>query len=315
MAEAGGLRRVGLVVHSGREGALDAAGLLVRWLRDHGVVTQGLEGEAADVDDRLPPAEFAEGLDLILSVGGDGTLLRAAQLAGAANVPLLGVKVGRLGFLTEVEPGAAPELLAQIQEGRFLLEERMALVVEPIDTPWDQPQWALNEVIVEKSARHRLITLHAMVGGEDVTTFSADGVIVATPTGSTAYSFSARGPIVSPRVACLLLTPVSPHMVFDRSIVLAPDEGVTLEVLGDEPGLLSADGRPGLEMPVGSRVRIGRSDRPARLVRRKGSPSFFSLLREKFSLPGEAPHGYGRHARAPARPAGDRRGSGLEPDG
>jgi NAD+ kinase len=294
----GALRRAGLVVHSGREGALEASDLLVRWLREHGAVARGLEGEAVDVDERRAPAEFADGLDLILSIGGDGTLLRAAQLAGAASVPLLGVKVGRLGFLTEVEPAEAPEILGQLMEGRMVLEERMALVADPIDAPWDGPQWALNEVIVEKRARHRLITLHAMVGGEDVTTFSADGVIVATPTGSTAYSFSARGPIVSPRVECLLLTPVSPHMVFDRSIVLGPDEGVTLEVMGDEPGLLSADGRPGLELPVGSRVRIERADRPARLVRREGSPSFFSLLREKFSLPGEAPHGGTRHVRA-----------------
>ena len=160
-----------------------------------------------------------------------------------------------------------------------------------MDAPWSEPQWALNEIIVEKRARHRLITLRALIAGEDVTTFSADGVIVATPTGSTAYSFSARGPIVSPKVGCLLLTPVSPHMVFDRPIVLGPDEGVTLQVLGDEPGLLSADGRPGLELPVGSAVRIQQAPQPARLVRREDSPSFFALLREKFSLPGEAPHG------------------------
>jgi NAD+ kinase len=166
----------------------------------------------------------------------------------------------------------------------------MALVAEPYGAPWTQPQWALNEVIVEKRARHRLITLRAMIGEEDVTTFSADGVIVATPTGSTAYSFSARGPIVSPRVPCFVITAVSPHMVFDRSIVVSPDEGVVLEVLGDEPGLLSADGRPGLELPIGARIRVERAERPVRLVRHSGSPSFFTLLHEKFSLPGEAPH-------------------------
>jgi NAD+ kinase len=124
-----------------------------------------------------------------------------------------------------------------------------------------------------------------------VTTFAADGVIVATPTGSTAYSFSAGGPIVSPKVASLLLTPVSPHMVFGRAIVLSLDEGVTLEVLGEEPALLSADGRPGLQLPVGSRVHIVPSDRPARLVRRPNSPSFYALLRQKFSLPGAPPEG------------------------
>ncbi|HEY3208982.1 MAG TPA: NAD(+)/NADH kinase [Actinomycetota bacterium] len=284
-------RTVGLVVHAGREGAIEAAESLIGWLRNNGVTTRCLEGEGPWADEKSPAGEFALGLDLVLSVGGDGTLLRAAQLANQADVPLLGVKVGRLGFLTEVEPEAATELLGEILAGEIHLEERTAIVATASDAPWDEPQWALNEIIVEKRARHRLIRLAAQVGGEYVTTFSADGVIVATPTGSTAYSFSARGPIVSPKVPCMLLTPVSPHMVFDRSIVLSLDEGVTLEVLGDEPGLLSGDGRPGLELPVGSSVRIEPADRPARLVRRDGSPSFFRLLREKFSLPGAAPHG------------------------
>jgi NAD+ kinase len=284
------MRKVGVVVHAGREGAIEAAESLIDWLRNREVTTRVLEGEGPGADEKSPAAEFARGLDLVLSVGGDGTLLRAAQLANQADVPLLGIKVGRLGFLTEVEPDEAIQLLDEILGGKIRLEERMAIVARASDAPWDEPQWAMNEIIVEKRARHRLIRLAAHVGGEYVTTFSADGVIVATPTGSTAYSFSARGPIVSPKVPCMLLTPVSPHMVFDRSIVLSEDEGVVLEVLGDEPGLLSADGRPGLELPLGSSVRIEPAERPARLIRRDGSPSFFRLLREKFSLPGAAPH-------------------------
>jgi len=270
---------------------MDAAESLIGWLRERRIATRSLEGEVPGADEKAPVGEFANGLDLVLSVGGDGTLLRAAQLASEGGVPVLGVKVGRLGFLTEVEPEAATELLEELLSGEIHLEERMAIVGSPSDAPWTDPQWALNEIIVEKRARHRLIRLAAHVGDEYVATFSADGVIVATPTGSTAYSFSARGPIVSPKVPCMLLTPVSPHMVFDRSIVLAMDEGVTLEVLGDEPGLLSADGRPGLALPVGSSVRIEPAKQSARLVRRDGSPSFFRLLREKFSLPGAAPHG------------------------
>ena len=285
------MNRVGVVVHSGRESATRAAGSLVWWLRERGVATRALAGEFAEADEEAPPAVFSEGLDLIVSVGGDGTLLRAAELANKADVPLLGVNVGRLGFLTEVRPPEAPAVLEQALNGQMVIDERMAVLAEPVAAPWSGSQWALNEVNVEKRARHRLITIAALVGGENVTTFSADGVIVATPTGSTAYSFSARGPIVSPKLDCIVLTPVSPHMVFDRSIVLAPDQAVTLEVLGEEPGLLSADGRPGLELPVGARVLIRKADRPARLVRGRSSPSFFSLLREKFSLPGEAPHG------------------------
>jgi NAD+ kinase len=204
-----------------------------------------------------------------------------------ADAPVLGVKVGRVGFLTEIDPEQAPAGLEAWMAGELVVEERMALLAEPEGAPWEEPQWALNEVIVEKRARHRVVRLAASVDDDHVMTFSADGVIVATPTGSTAYSFSAHGPVVSPRLHCLLLTPVSAHMGFDHAIVLAPDERVTLEVRVDEPGLLSADGRPGLELPVGSRVHIRRADRPARLLRGKRGDSFYSLLRRKFSLPAE----------------------------
>jgi NAD+ kinase len=296
MGETRPVRRVGFVVHLGRPAAIDAARALCAWLAERGVATRSLaeepeETDGVDMADQWVPVDrFTEDVDLVVSVGGDGTLLRASRLAAPAGLPLLGVKVGRLGFLTEVEPADAIGLLGELLEGKMVVEERPAVLAYPIGAPWTEPQWALNEIIVEKTARHRLITIATTVGGEDVTTFSADGVIVATPTGSTAYSFSARGPIVSPKVDCVLLTPVSPHMVFDRSIVISPAEGVTLEVQGDEPGVLSADGRPGLEMPVGSRVRIEKAGRPVRLVRREGSPSFWALLGEKFSLPGEAPH-------------------------
>jgi len=131
-----------------------------------------------------------------------------------------------------------------------------------------------------------LVRLAVEVDGDYVTTFSADGVVVATPTGSTAYSFSARGPIVSPDVRCLVLTPVAAHMVFDRSFVLGAEQHVVLEVVGDEPGLLSADGRESVELPVGSRVLIEAADRPARLVRRAGRLTFLSRVRDKFELPG-----------------------------
>jgi NAD+ kinase len=280
--------KLGFVVHGGREAAVNACSSLVRWAEDRGLETSRLDG--TELEKGAPGSERpgAENLDLVVSVGGDGTLLRAALLGAQANAPVLGVKVGRMGFLTEVEPSEAPALLDGWLEGRDVEEEeRMALTAEAEGAPWSEPQWALNEIMVEKTARHRVIRLAAGVNDEDVMTFSADGVIVATPTGSTAYSFSARGPIVSPRLECLVMVPVSAHMVFDRPIVLAPEEQVTLEVKEEEPGMLSADGRPGLELPVGSRVRIRRSKRPARLLRRKRSESFFSLLRNKFSLPAD----------------------------
>lgn len=275
---------VGFVVHEGREQAVIAAKTLSRDLAAEAVDIVDLAGFVDLVGRRR--ADLPPGLDLVVSVGGDGTFLRAARAAAEAQCPVMGVKVGRMGFLTEVEPSDAAELVRHALQGEALIDERLAVTAEPDGEPTFQPQWGLNEIMIEKHARHRLVRLEVEVDGVYVTTFSADGVVVATPTGSTAYSFSARGPIVSPDVRCLVLTPVAPHMVFDRSFVLGADRRVVLRVVGDEPGLLSADGRESVEMPVGSRVRIGAAQRPARLVRRTGAPAFLTLVREKFGLPG-----------------------------
>jgi NAD+ kinase len=281
--------KVGFVVHPARREAMEAAAALVTWCRDRGLETRSLEEADVGADASSPVETFAQGLGLVVSVGGDGTLLRAALAANRALAPVLGINVGRLGFLTEVEPEDGPDALEAFLAGDLDVEERTALVAQPEGAGWDEPQWALNEVIVEKAEPQRMVRLATFVGDDEITTFSADGVIVATATGSTAYSFAARGPIVSPRLDCLLLTPVSPHMVFDRALVLAPDERVTLEVRGTQPGLLSADGRPALQLPVGCRVVIRRAEDPARLLRRKGAESFYSLLRRKFSLPAGPP--------------------------
>jgi NAD+ kinase len=258
-----------------------AAKRLSQWFDDRDVGVRWFD--PANGDDRMA-AQFAGGLDLILSVGGDGTFLRAAHVASAVGCPILGVKVGRVGFLTEVEPEEAPPLLELVAMGGARIEERLAVLARPESDDF-APQWALNEVIVEKRARHRLVRLALYVGDVYVTTLSADGVIVATPTGSTAYSFSAGGPIVTPAIPCLLVTPVAPHMVFDRTLVIGAGDRVHVEVVGDEPGLISADGRESLELPIGSRVRIGAAPNPARLVRRHDAPAFHALVREKFGLP------------------------------
>lgn len=281
------MKRIGFIAHAGREAAVAAAGELVGWLRQMGVGTRQVVGERIGADEETGVGKFPEGLDLVVSVGGDGTFLRAAHAASRTGTPVLGVKVGRMGFLTEVGPEGAPDLIRGVIDGTARVEERLALVAEPDGSAWFEPQWALNEVIVEKLAPHRLIKLAVSVDGAYVTTFSADGVIVATPTGSTAYSFSARGPIVSPSVPCLVVTPIAAHMVFDRSFVLDAVETVTLEVVGDEPGLLTADGRQSVQLPLGARVRIAPAEEPARLVRRHGGAGFFALVREKFGLPGD----------------------------
>ena len=270
------MSRVGFVVHEGRDAAIAAAGLLIEGLTAEGVETV-----------RVSPDDLSTAVDLVVAVGGDGTFLRAAFVASHLRAPVLGIKVGRLGFLTEVEPGEALPLVLDALAGRARIEERLAVVGETEGSPAFPPQWGMNEIMVEKRARHRLVRLRVEVDGAYVTTFSADGVIVATPTGSTAYSFSARGPIVAPQVPCLVVTPIAAHMVFDRSFVLGADQVVTLEVEGEEPALLSADGRATVEVPLGTRVRIRASNRPARFVRRDEGAAFLPRVREKFGLPGD----------------------------
>jgi NAD+ kinase len=275
---------VAFVVHEGRAGAVATAEDLRGRLEGEGIETRVTRGPA-DVREVRP--------DLVVSVGGDGTFLRAAYVAAQADCPVLGVKVGRLGFLTEIEPGDdALELVRRALAGSARVEERLAALAEPAEGSSFAPQWAMNEVMVEKRARHRLVRLEVHVDEAYVTTFSADGVIVATPTGSTAYSFSARGPIVSPTVPCLVVTPIAAHMVFDRSFVLRADQVVVLEVVGDEPAILSADGREGIELSIGSRIRISAAPRPARLVAREEGPGFLARVRDKFDLPGD-PDGEG----------------------
>ena len=275
------MSRVAFVVHEGRPPAVETADRLRAELDADGIDTSTARGPD-DVRSQRP--------DLVVSVGGDGTFLRAARVAAEVDCPVLGVKVGRLGFLTEIEPGpGARELVRAALAGGARVEERLAVTAEPADGVSFPRQWAMNEVMVEKLTRHRLVRLAVEVDDEYVTTFSADGVIVATPTGSTAYSFSARGPIVSPRVPCLILTPIAAHMVFDRSFVIGAEQRVTLEVVADEPGILSVDGREGIELPVGTRVRISAADRPARVVARDGGPGFLTRVRDKFDLPGDPP--------------------------
>lgn len=281
------MRTVGFVVHPAREAAVRAAKGLAQWLEDRGIEVRWLDhegageaGAASDLGER--------GVELVVSVGGDGTFLHAAHVASRAGCPILGVKVGRLGFLTEVEPEETPPLLERAIAGTARIEERLAVLAEPEGADFE-PQWALNEMMIEKRARHRIVRLALYVDETYVTTFSADGVIVATPTGSTAYSFSSGGPIVTPTLPCLLVTPVAAHMVFHRTMVLAADQNVTLEVVGEEPGVLSADGRESLELPVGARVRVGAAPAPALLVRRDDAPPFHALVREKFGLPGGDP--------------------------
>lgn len=216
--------------------------------------------EGRPVDARLD--DVAPGTTLVVSMGGDGTFLRAARLARAAGCPVLGVNFGRLGYLLEVAPQDLDEVLAEALNGRCLIEERLGLRVE---VP-GRTTFALNEIAIEKTVPGHMVRVAASVNGEHLLTYAADGVMVATPTGSTAYNLSAGGPVVSPGLDVMLLTPIAPHLTIDRTIVLGPHERVELTVLDDRPAVLVADGALLAELAVGTIVRVERDPTAVQVV-------------------------------------------------
>lgn len=279
------LRAVGLISHGDRPTARALAARAAAWLEERGVQVCVPEGDA-DGHERLarPGEGFGPGLDLVLSFGGDGTMLRAVDLVYETGVPVLGVNAGQLGYLTEVEPADLDVVLERLVAGDYTVAERMVLQVSVESTgPAGGRWWALNEAVLEKPHPGRLARLDVSINGAFFTSYAADGVIVATPTGSTAYSFSARGPIVSPRLRCLLLTPVSPHMLFDRSLVLDAEEELGFAVSGDRPVLLTVDGREMGELEPGDVVTCTGGPRPARVVT-LGPRDFHQILKAKFGL-------------------------------
>src|SRR5439155_16793229 len=215
----------------------------------------------------VAPDEFLDGLDLVVSLGGDGTMLHAVDLVYPAPVPILGVNVGQLGYLTDVEPEELEPSMPRLLAGDFAVFERMVLAVVVQTSGSAAGSWfALNEAALEKQRSGHLIRLDVSINGSAFTTYAADGVIVATPTGTTAYSFSVRGPIVSPALRCLVLTPVSPHMLFDRSLVLADSEELGFVVSNDQRVALTIDGRELGNLAAGDAVSCVAARRPLRLA-------------------------------------------------
>lgn len=258
---------VSILTHDGKPAAQELEQEVAGFLREHGIEVGG------------------EDPDLVLSLGGDGTMLRAAQLAHAADAPLLGVNLGTLGYLTEVDASAWRPALERVLGGDHRIEERMMLRCEVEGGGSSATFVGLNEVLVERATRHRLVRLIVSIEGESLAAFNADGIIVATPTGSTAYALSAGGPIVSPRTECMVVVPVSPHMIVSRPLVISPDASVELALEGDDQeGAVSLDGAIGCDISSGARVTVGRHPRPLRLVRLSG-PGFLERLRTKLGLP------------------------------
>jgi NAD+ kinase len=278
-----------LFVHRGRPEAADVAALVLATLETAGYAVRlpgddaeavGLATLGVDESDLC-----AGGLDLAVAIGGDGTMLRTVAAVAASGAPVLGINVGQLGYLTEVEPHEAIPALEKVLAGDYGVEERMLVnvAVESARLADGLPADALNEAVVEKTTMGHTVRIGVKLGGEFFTTYACDGLIVATPTGSTAYSFSARGPILDPLLRSMVITPVSPHMLFDRSMVVAPEVEVRLEILGDRAAVLSIDGRTIGELDGGDAVVCTASPNVARLVS-FGPRDFHRILKAKFGL-------------------------------
>ena len=279
---------VALIVHEIREDAEQAARTLANWLTERGHKLVLLEANAKDLEIDAAiraPDEFAEGVSVVVSLGGDGSMLRAAQLAAPHRVPVLGVNFGQLGYLTAVEPDGMIEAVSQTLAGNVDIEMRMRVAVTVVRASGEKIDagHALNEALVERDESGRTVRLGVTIDHEYFMSYSADGIIVASPTGSTAYSLSARGPIVAPLHEALVVTAVSPHQLFDRSLVLNPTSTVEIEVLPDRNASLSLDGRTIVRLLPGDRVRCTRSNVPAGFVSLHGE-EFLNVLKTKFGL-------------------------------
>jgi NAD+ kinase len=289
-------REVTMVLHSGRETNRRTAAGVARRLAASGVRLRVIGDEWAEVEVDLPAGMeprivdgrpgCAEGSEVVLVLGGDGTLLRASEMARPVGVPLLGVNLGRIGFLAEAEEESLGDALDAVIEGDYSVEERMTLdAVARRNGDVLARTWALNEATVEKSTRERILEVVLEVDGRPVSAFGCDGVLCATPTGSTAYAFSAGGPLVWPQVEALLLVPSNAHALFARPMVISPDSQVAVEVdASGPPALLDCDGRRTFVLPPGARVELSRGRLPVRMVRLDGRP-FADRLVRKFDLP------------------------------
>ncbi|MEO3885028.1 NAD kinase [Nonomuraea sp. B5E05] len=287
-------RTVLVAVHTGRDAAVESARLVVDRLIDAGITVRVLDSEAGEIgSDRVEAVPGDPGAvkdaEVMIVLGGDGTLLRAAELARPAGTPLLGVNLGHVGFLAEAEVADLATAVDSVVAGRYDVEERMTVdVVARLNGQVLADTWALNEVTVEK--QERLLEVVAEIDGRPLSRWGCDGVICATPTGSTAYAFSAGGPVVWPEVEALLMVPISAHALFAKPLVISPRSTLAVEILPDTPcGVLWCDGRRRFELPPGTRVEVRRGSEPVRLARLHGVEStgapFTDRLVAKFELP------------------------------
>jgi len=281
-----------LVTHTGRKDSTAHARTVARDLTEAGFEVRVIAEEASDLDIfPLVPvsgADAARGVEIVFALGGDGTLLRAAELARPVGAPLLGINLGRVGFLAEAEISDLDQAVRDVVDRAYTVQERVTIdVTAELHGEVLAESWALNEVTVEKSAPERMLELMVAVDDRPLSRYGCDGVICATPTGSTAYAFSAGGPVVWPEVNALLVVPISAHALFSRPLVTAPECKISINV---DPytsrAVLCCDGRRVYDLPPGARITVRRGATPVRVAQLRPRP-FTDRLVAKFVLPVE----------------------------
>jgi NAD+ kinase len=290
-----GQRTVLVTAHIGRENALRSARFVADRLTAAGIAVRTLAGEFSSPGAHEVPASdmAAEGAELVIVLGGDGSLLRAAELSRPAGVPLIGANLGHVGFLAEAEPDGLADLVERVVARDYAVEERMTIDVSVRRNGTGiASTWALNEATVEKAARERVIEVIIEIDGRPLSRWGGDGVVCSTPTGSTAYAFSAGGPVVWPEVEALLMVPISAHALFAPPMVVSPQSVLAVELIvaSETSGaVLWCDGRRKVDLPPGARVEVRRGALPVLLARLQTSESrsggFTDRLVAKFGLP------------------------------
>jgi NAD+ kinase len=276
--------RVLLVVHTARPAAVDLARQAATRLAASGVDVVTMVEESADLGLEFESVRTAQGCDLVVVFGGDGTILRAAELAKPHGVAVLGVNMGRVGFLADAEPENLDAVVDAIVEGRLRPDDRVCVSVNVTSAEGDVwSSWGLNEVVIERHERERMATLNVSIDGRPLSQWSCDGVLCTTPTGSTAYSFSAGGPIVWPEVDAFLVVPSNAHALFSRPMVVAPTSVIDIDVVTG-PVVVSCDGRRSIDVAAGATVRVSRDAQSVRFARVHATP-FTERLVAKVQLP------------------------------
>jgi NAD+ kinase len=282
VADAKAVRRIGFAYNPTSDAAVALRERAAAWAEERGVAEWSAQAADHDALHRELP-----GTDVLVVLGGDGTFLRAAHAVIEDDVPLLGINVGKVGFLSKVEANDVEGVLAKLVEGRYEIEPRMALegrILRGGTEPSGERLLALNDVVVARGSLARVVRLDTSIDESHLASFIADGLVVASPTGSTGYSFSAGGPILGPTARNLVVTPIAGYLTTIRSVVVGPTAVVRCRVVDAHEALVSVDGREDIPLAVGDVVEVRAIERPVRLVEPEGSLPFWDLVRRKVEL-------------------------------